>query len=86
MITNNDPEYYCVSVTKGELIPLSNGLAVDILAHASLNNHNIDVATSCFDEFKRRYENNIKVDKLTRADKAKSAMDFIEEMIIKKLF
>ena len=62
-MVNNDPIVYCESINKETLVPLNQGSTSDIVAHASLNNNNIDVAVSCIDEFKRRYDNNIKTDK-----------------------
>ena len=82
-MVNNDPIVYCESINKETLVPLNQGSTSDIVAHASLNNNNIDVAVSCIDEFKRRYDNNIKTDKAGRAEKNQHAMNFIRRNIIK---
>jgi hypothetical protein len=82
-MVNTNPTVYCESINKETLIPLNQGSTSDIVAHASLNNNNIDVAVSCIDEFKRRYDNNIKIDKLRLAEKNQHAMNFIRRNIIK---
>jgi hypothetical protein len=46
-MVNTNPTVYCESINKETLIPLNQGSISDIVAHASLNNNNIDVAVSC---------------------------------------
>tara|TARA_R100000315_G_C5115973_1_gene66250 strand:- start:129 stop:383 length:255 start_codon:yes stop_codon:yes gene_type:complete len=82
-MVNTNPIVYCESINKETLIPLKHGSTSDILTHAALNNDNIDVAVSCLDEFKRRYDNNMKTDKASLAANNQRSMNFIRRHIIK---
>ena len=82
-MVNNNPIVYCESINKETLIPLQQGSTSDILAHAALNSENIDVAVSCLEEFKRRYDNNMKTDKVNRAANNQRSMNFIRRHIVK---
>jgi len=72
----------CRSVMKGKDIPLSHASTLDILVHAALHDSNMGVAVSCIQEFERRQDNNLKTDKVHRAEKNQQCIDFISHSIV----